>query len=52
MYAAVIKGEKLSFLPEVVSLVPRVSEQEEEMGESLVSTASRSGWVITHEDKI
>ena len=37
-----------------VSLVPRLSEQgeEEEEEESLVSTASRSGYVTTHKDNI
>ena len=36
-----------------LSLVPRLSEQEEEeeVGESLVSTASGSGCVKTHDDK-
>ena len=36
------------------SLVPRLSERggEEEVGESLVSTASGSDCVTTHEDKI
>ena len=36
----------------IPSLVPRLSEQGEEEMERLVSTASRSGCVTAHEDKI